>query len=62
MCQSLAADHECLGKYKKMEQEALKNKNCEEKLASSLLKEEKDNERLRKEFDKKHEREIKQRE
>jgi hypothetical protein len=26
MCQSLAADQECLGKYKKMEQEALKAK------------------------------------
>ncbi len=50
MCQSLAVDHECLGKYKKMEQEALKAKKSEEKLATSLLKEEKDNEGLRKEF------------
>ena len=55
MCQSLAADHECLGKYKKIEQKELKAKKSEEKLARSLLKEEKDNERLRKEFEKKHE-------
>ncbi len=45
-----------------MEQEALKAKKSEEKLVRSLLKEEKDNERLPKEFEKKHEREIKQRE